>query len=199
MSPQSQGAVASLEHVQHVSVYQPAFKIQANVLTMAGVQALVVQMDTELALATTNAMIRQLLQSAAVPAGDLAPLVSARAELTVDQVVDLARQPEVVWIEPSLMGAFSDERQANVVAGKHNGSQPTNPGTYHTWLASKGFCTSTSSPPGCYSYSTRVGVFDTGIDENHRLDGWGNLPGRRGHPHSSCRYWRPREVLLLRD
>jgi hypothetical protein len=80
--------------------------------------------------------------------------------------VVLAHQPEVVWIEPSLIGTFSDERQANVVAGKHNGSQPTNPGTYHTWLASKGFCTSTSSPPGCYSYSTRVGVFDSGIDEN---------------------------------
>ena len=166
MSPEFHGAVASLEHVQHVSVYQPAFKVQPIVLTMAGVQALVVQMDTELALATTNAMIRQLLQSAAVPAGDLGPLLSIRAELTLDQVIDLARQPEVVWIEPSLIGTFSDERQANVVAGKHNGSQPTNPSTYHTWLASKGFCTSTSSPPGCYSYSTRVGVFDTGIDKN---------------------------------
>jgi hypothetical protein len=42
MSPEFHGAVASLEHVQHVSVYQPAFKVQPIVLTMAGVQALVV-------------------------------------------------------------------------------------------------------------------------------------------------------------
>lgn len=162
--PPLRATVSALGSVQHVSVYQPAFKIQPNVLRSSERQRVVVQMDRELAEATTNPVIRQLL--GATPFDAEGDLVTVKAELDRDQVIEAARQPEVVWIERSLTGSFSDERQANVVAGKHNGSQPTDPATYHTWLEAKGFCTSSSPPPGCYDYWTRVGVFDSGLDEN---------------------------------
>ncbi len=165
MSPAAQEAAAALDFVQHLSVYQPAFKMAAGALRDS-TRRYVVQLDSALAQRSKHGVIQQLVHATADDAVGAATLITARATLSREAVIDLVRQPEVIWVEPSLTGDFSDERQANIVAGNHNGRQPTNPGTYHTWLANSGFCTSTSSPPGCYDYWTKVGHFDSGIDEN---------------------------------
>ncbi len=179
----------ALPFLQHVSVYQPAYKLRADVLAADGSVPTVVQLDGGQDLSGITAILNTLAGGAVdyEPSG---PIRNASLALTADDAITLAFLPEVIWIERIWPGEPSDERQALVVAGQHNGFQPINPATYTNWLVSKGFCTPGSSPPGCWSYDTRVAVYDSGFDIHVCPSDGSTCPGGTTHPDLGTRETR---------
>jgi hypothetical protein len=153
---------------QYVGVYQPAFKIRPDILVAEGPVPATVQLDGGRDLTGVTAII-EALAGRKVEFEESGPIRNVTLTLTANDAKTLAFLPEVVYIEGLSPGSPSDERQALVVAGRHNGTQPTNPTTYDDWLALKGFCTYASHPPGCYNYWTKVAVYDSGLDVNRCL------------------------------
>lgn len=176
----------ALPFLQHVSVYQPAYKLRADVLAADGSVPTVVQLDGGQDLSGITAILNTLAGGAVdyEPSG---PIRNASLALTADDAITLAFLPEVIWIERIWPGEPSDERQALVVAGQHNGFQPLNPTTYTNWLLSKGFCTPGSSPPGCWSYDTRVAVYDSSFDIHVCSTDGSACPGGTTHPDMGSR------------
>jgi len=166
-SPSAATALRSRPFVQHLSVYQPAYKLGPGVMSLTEAAVLFIQLDTGQDL---EPVLRELSPHLSGPPPvrneHTGPLMSVRVRMDGAQARAFARRPEVIWVEEALEPTLSDERQCLVVGGRHTATQPTNPGTYHQWLESVGFCTSTSPPPGCFEYDTKVAVFDTGIDTN---------------------------------
>ncbi len=149
--------------VQHVSPYEPAYKIARDLAPKEEAINLTVQIDE----GQDASQAIGLLGSLGAPVLDIDRKGSTSTVGVVagwSEILALAALPEVLWIERRVPPQISDERAGLVPAGRHNGTSPTNPGTYQSWLASKGFCTSTSRPPGCYDYWNRVAVFDSGLD-----------------------------------
>ena len=173
----------------HVEPYQPAFKIQPRLARAPGKVRAIVQLDAgrnfEAVLTAIEAMagrrfsreVKGLFRNLLV-------------ELTLEQISVLAQRPEVVWIEPYTRPDFSDERHAMVVAGQHDHDKPNSVQTglrYQDWLESKGFC-APGQTSDCISYSTKVAVFDNGLDNNTCLigtDGYDDLAGICGWDFSS--------------
>jgi subtilisin-like proprotein convertase family protein len=75
------------------------------------------------------------------------------------RLVDVARQPEVVSIQPYPVPRLFDERQNQILAGNISGNAPSGPG-YLAWLASKGFTQQQFTTSGF-----AVDVSDDGLDD----------------------------------
>ncbi len=164
-NPSSVASLRTNPAFQLVAVYQPALKITTPLLDYLGVLPGVVVLDGSQDLAGVRAMLESLAggQVTFEPEG---PTRDTVLQLTASEVQALAFLPEVLRLEEAGQAQLSDERQALVVGGQHNGTQPINPTTYDDWLLLKNFCTTTGMPPGCYSASANVAVFDTGLDQN---------------------------------
>jgi len=185
-SPATASALRSRPFVQHLSVYQPAYKLSPGVLSLSAPAVLFVQLDTGQDL---EQVLRDLSPHFSGPPPvrneHTGPLFSVRVMMDRELATAFARRAEVIWVEEALEPTWSDERQCLVVAGRHTDTQPTDPGTYQQWLQSVGFCTSTSSPPGCYENDTKVGVFDSGIDKTWCYEHGSSCTGPNDHmdPH----------------
>ncbi len=179
--PKRLADLRALPFLQHVSVFQPAYKVRPDVLAADGPVPVVVQLDGGQDLSGVTAILTSLADREVdyEPSG---PIRNVSLTLTAGDATTLSFLPEVVWIERLWPGEPSDERQALVVAGQHNGFQPINPATYTNWLLAKGFCTPGSSPPGCWSYDTRVAVFDSGFDIHVCGSDGSACPGGTEHP-----------------
>lgn len=174
---------------QHVSAYQPAFKVRLS-LTMAEEAPMPVAVSLDGGQDTSTVVrMMQAMSGQEVDLDGEGPIRTAVTVLMPSDARLLALLPEVVWVEPHIGGEPSDERQALTLAGRHDGTMPTNPGTYMSWLQSKGFCTATRRPPGCYDYWTKVAVFDSGIDKNVCPSSAPECPGgtRQQHPDFGSR------------
>jgi hypothetical protein len=184
--PKRVGDLQALQFLQHVSAFQPAYKLRADVLEADGPVPVVVQLDGGQDLSGITAILSSLTGQPVdyEPSG---PIRNAALTLTTDDAITLAFLPEVIWIERVWPGEPSDERQALVVAGQHNGFQPLNPTTYTNWLLAKGFCTPGSSPPGCWSYDTRVAVYDSSFDIHVCSTDGSACPGGTTHPDMGSR------------
>lgn len=156
-------SLAARKGFQHVSAFQPAYKVAPALLQGEAPTLAIIQLDGGGPLRRIGDVLDALAGNH-VEFEQEGPVRNAALHLAPIDVRTLAALPEVVHIEPLSPPAPSDERVALSGAGRYAGGQPTNPGTYQSWLASKGFCTSTSRPPGCYDYWTKVAVFDSGID-----------------------------------
>lgn len=75
---------------------------------------------------------------------------------TADLAAFIDSDPDLLSVSVKGEGAPSDERQGQIVAGNHNGIQPTGPG-YRTWLSNRGLLTASNRPI--------VGLIDTGYDD----------------------------------
>lgn len=78
--------------------------------------------------------------------------------LPADKLAELAKQPDVVAIQPYSRPRLFDERQDQIVAGNITGTGPTAPG-YLSWLASRGFTQAQFNASGFV-----VDVTDSGVD-----------------------------------
>jgi len=81
------------------------------------------------------------------------------ARLPAGRLADIARQPEVVSIQPYFVPRLLDERQDQIMAGNVSGAMPSGPG-YLAWLASKGFTQEQFTASGF-----AVDVSDDGLDD----------------------------------
>lgn len=79
--------------------------------------------------------------------------------LPPSRLVDVARQPEVISIQPYVVPRLFDERQSQIVAGNVSGNGPSGPG-YLAWLASVGF-----TQPQFTTSGFAVDVTDDGLDD----------------------------------
>ena len=191
-------ALLRAEGFHHVEPYQPAYKIQPRLARAPGKVRAIVQLDArrdlEAAFTAIEAMAGRRFSREVK-----GPFRSLLVELTPEQISILAQRSEVVWLESYSKPGFSDERHAMVVAGLHDyvrpdpvtRPDPPDPGTtddgYQDWLEDYGFC---GDPPqgDCISYSTRVAVFDNGLDGNACLkvtDGYDDQTGICGWDFSS--------------
>lgn len=161
--------VRRMANVQHVSLYQPAYKIHGILLDSDNPVDLHVRFDGSRYLDEVDAYLEQL-SGGDVDIRGRSVRKTARMTLTRDQVIAAAQRTEVVWIEPVLSVVLSGERKAMISAGLHNGTRPNDPepaashGGYEEWLIDNGFCTPNDATTGCNPYWTKVGVFDSGLN-----------------------------------
>lgn len=200
-------ALRTRDGFQHLSVYQPAYKVRADLLDAYEPVNAVVQLDGGQDLAGVTAILESIAGGfvAYEPSG---PVRNAVLTVTPNELKALAALPEVLWIEPLGEVGPSDERQALAAAGQVYRLAPTptpaawrpiapvptpTPGTYQTWMESKGFCTSTKTT-NCWSYYTKVAVWDSGLDlntsPNHPSDCLGGGDTRVRHPDMGSREWK---------
>ncbi len=162
--------LAQIIGVQHVSLYHPAYKIRRSLLDRDGTLDLTMKLDAGQDLDSLASFISTLTGRPTSFDNDSQHAYS-RVSLSFDGLVALARRPEVLWIEPTLIPVFSGERDATIAAGKHDGDNPIRffPGGHDGWLKDKGFCTpsGTTNWPACMPYWTRVAVVDSGLDRTH--------------------------------
>jgi len=158
-----------LNGVQHVSLFQPAYKVHRSLLDAAEALPVSLELDAGQDLAVAQAFV-QTLTSQPLQVRGIGRFAYAHASLSRSQIVALARRPEVLWLEPTMVAELSGEREACVVAGQVDPAglrplrYPGDPGGHQDWLRSKGFCTPTVADPGCMVYWTKVGVVDSGLD-----------------------------------
>ena len=88
---------------------------------------------------------------------DLSALLLVHASLADLRMV-LASDPDLLSVALQTEIALSDERQAQIAAGNHNGTAVTTPG-YRNWLAARGLL----SPQN----QQIVGIIDSGYDDDH--------------------------------
>ena len=168
-SPQGADQCRLLTGVQHVSLFQPAYKISSVLLDADRAVDVGIRLDGQRDLGAVSLFL-EALTSRPVDIRGESDTRYTRLELTKDEIVLAAKRPEVLWIEPVLSIEPSGERQAMVVAGLHDGTRPNDPEPgathdgYEDWLLEKGFCTPSSAPSGCLPYWTKVGVFDSGLN-----------------------------------
>lgn len=168
-SPEAIARCLQIEGVQHLSIYQPAFKIQPALLERNDKVDLMFHLDGGQDLEGLRSILENLSSEQVQFRGAAAAPVT-RLKMNRSELIQAAKRPEVLWIEPVLSPVFSGERDAMVVAGRHNGSRPNKPEDggihegYHKWLIDKGFCTPTEAPSGCYVYWTKVGLVDSGLN-----------------------------------
>lgn len=200
-------ALRTREGFQHLSVYQPAYKVGADLLTSNEPAEVVIQVDGGQDLASVKAILESIAGSfvAYEPAG---PVRNAVLTVTPNELMALAALPEVLWIEPLGAASPSDERQALAAAGQVYRLAPTptpaawrpvapvptsTPSTYQKWMESKGFCTSTKTT-NCWSYYTKVAVWDSGLDlntsPNYPSDCLGGGDTSVRHPDMGSREWK---------
>ncbi len=186
-------ALVRREGFHHVEPYQPAFKIQPRLAAAPGKVRAIVQLDAgrdlEDALTAIEAMVDR--QFSRESRGALRSLL---VELTPEQIRLLAQRPEVVWLEPYTRPGFSDERHAMVIAGQHDHDKPNSILTglrYQDWLESKGFC-APGQTENCIAYSTRVAVFDSGLDRNIcRVEVYSGQPDLYDENTGQCQWVDP--------
>ena len=180
-------ALLELRHVQHVSAYEPAFKIHRELLDARSSRQVIVQLDGAQELSGVTSILSSVNEQ---PVAFEA--VGARRNTTVtssrQQLLDLSRRPEVLWIEPVRAVGPSDERIAKTAAGlvEAVGGYPTDTRpspvsdeedppvrdeskAYARWLADHGFCSPNDTnpePSGCLEANGRVALVDGGIDRN---------------------------------
>jgi hypothetical protein len=175
--PNALPTVRALGFVQHVSPYQPAYKISTNIPDADQPVDVVVVLDGGQDL---TQVIGLLESYGAAGLGTLAGESRGVVQVAVDRIRlrTLAGRVEVLWVEPQYEIEFSGERDASIVAGQYDAEVPPQRpirysggvGGHEGWLRAKGFCTPTYLDPGCMYYWTKVGVFDHGLDTTICLD-----------------------------
>jgi len=91
--------------------------------------------------------------------------VNCVLELPYDQLDAVAQRPDVISVQPYVIPQKRDERQAQILAGNLNGTQPSGPG-YLDWLEGKGFTAEQFAASGF-----AVDISDSGIDNGTQFPG----------------------------
>jgi hypothetical protein len=149
--------------VRYVGVLQPAYKMSEGLRARMTGPLLQVQilLDAGQDLTSVRPLLRSIDPRVAftpVRQGEMQASLFASASVRSE----LARWPEVLWIEEYTPPSPSDERADQVSAGNVSSGQPTAPG-YATWLSEKGLSDLSSE---------MVDVLDTGLQvDSFGVDG----------------------------
>ena len=144
--------------------YQPYFKLGRTLLplvtqqnTPEAVIPVVIQLYRHENMAETEAFIQQHTVAVLAPNQTVLNYTNLYVTVRAGGLADIARRPDVVWLEERIEPEPLDEVQGQIVAGNLDGSQdgPDSPG-YLAWLDSFGF----SKDPNDYPV---VDIVDDGI------------------------------------
>ena len=132
-----------------------------------GTDTFAVQMiDDADANAATMAVIDRLKLAPVKATSHVLSYLNVIVRLPANQLAEIAKQPEVIAIQPYFEPHLLDERQDQIVSGHvDNTGLPTGPG-YLVWLASKGFTQAQFTSSGFV-----VDLSDSGIDNGTLLPG----------------------------
>jgi PKD repeat protein len=129
-------------HVQHVGLYEPAFKVHRELRTAYFAFAAEARLVTVQFIdgPAVDGAIRELeaMADELVSVRRVGPYVNVRARLAPGFVQALATSPQVFQIEPQGELVKHDERQGQIMAGNVTATGPSAPG-YLAYLASLGF------------------------------------------------------------
>lgn len=128
--------------VQHVGVYEPAFRVHAELRAAAaagGEAALPVTVQLVASDAVRDTLLRlQALSTTTTRAHAVQQYVNVEATLRPADFARIASWVDVFQVEPRGVRTRFDEAQGQIMAGNLSGSAPSGPG-YLAWLAANGF------------------------------------------------------------
>lgn len=184
------GELNSLPLIQFVGLFQPAFKTHPSLFEPLPKQErpISIHLDSSRDLDDVEAFLTTLNEGEASIQG-FGVFSFSRFWASDNEIAEVAKRVEAVWLEPSTAPILSGERQAMVTAGLHDGTRPDDPEPgvthdgYEEWLLGKGFCTPGNAPQGCHPYWTKVALFDSGL--NTMVCGDADYDGDSG----SCDNW----------
>ncbi len=175
--------------VQHVSLFQPAYKVRGSLGTQDEVVEVDVEFDGDQDLEVVRTAIRGLLNED-LRTDRIGRFAYSRLRAALAKRTLILRRPEVTWVEPALQIEFGGERTACVTAGKHDGEKPVrNQGQvgYKQWLLDKGFCVPSVDLDGnCLAYWAKVAVIDSGLDKMICTDTGYERDPATGKPTGVC-------------
>ena len=167
------------DFVQFSSPYHPFFKIGPTLIKRVddAKQAddkvtITVQMYRHDDRAATESL---LAGKQVTPWSSLLEYQNANFEVTVADVVEIAQQPDVVWIGEYFERELFDEVQNQIVAGNISGNSPSGTG-YLAWLNSFGFSTNPNDYPivDVVDDGTGTGSVNSGDPTLHEFGSTGN-------------------------
>jgi uncharacterized repeat protein (TIGR01451 family) len=153
--------------VQFSLPYQPYFKVGPTLLRRvleagdpAEIIPVVIQVYNHAGVSETEEFIRQRTLASLAQPQPILNYKNIYVEIRSGDIVDIARRPDVVWLEEQLERELFDEVQGQIMAGNLDGGQdgPSGPG-YLDWLNSFGFSTSPNDYP-------IIDITDDGIGGN---------------------------------
>lgn len=164
--PADRVRIAGLSFVQHVSVFQPAFKVAPGLQVEMGPVDATIELDPGQDIRPIATILESFLINGHQISESGQRFVAVR--ITSSDAATLAMLAQVLWVEQFFPGVPSGERVALATAGEVNATKtaPVGPGTYSGWLRDRGFCTKDSRPVDCLRGDAAVAVFDTGVDKH---------------------------------
>jgi hypothetical protein len=149
-------AVGGPDFVQWVGPYKPSYKISPGIrLDSTGYTPVTVQLINTSSLDRDLAAIDAQSESMIGSPESVLNYVDVTVSASPEQIAQLARMSNVLWIEPALETRMFDERQDQIIAGNYSGKQLAPPG-YLSWLRSRGL----ASPADFI-----IDLADSGIDK----------------------------------
>jgi hypothetical protein len=147
--------------IQWTGAYKPEYKIAPELKVNAD-EDIVVTIELVGAEQSVDVIDRVLARGQAAPVGpktSMNGVTDVRVRMNARKISDLARMPNVMWIEPWQAPQLLDERQDQILAGNYSGNTIAAPG-YLLWLQSKGL----ASTPNFV-----LDIADSGLDQG-KLD-----------------------------
>jgi serine protease AprX len=172
--PELAGRTRQLDYIQFVDFFHPYQKAKQLVrddVSRDLVFELSASADSSDAIEAISAVAENGVE---VYRGNSDTLVFAR--LASGKAEPLLRHPLVISVSPRPIGGISDERQVMSLTSNlnSNGSAPTTPTGYTSWITERCPACATMSPS-----TWRVGLADTGLDNGTTANGHLDLAGRK--------------------
>ncbi len=153
-SPETLSKVAALPYVRWIGIYQPAYKLDRELLAWSDSRAIVAidlfpSWTTDRVLATIDSA-----GGATLSREKLGAIITIVANVPSFVLFPLARLPEVSWIQPVLVGAFTND-QATWVIQTNRSTPPPDPRRIHAI--------------GITGSNQILTLADTGLDTCHEM------------------------------
>ena len=149
---------ADKRFIQWSGFFRPAYKIAPELALASGEEAVVtVQLvTTDDAPADIESIEAVTLEPRIGEPASVLNYTNVRVRVDSDELAQIARIGNVLWIEPWIVPELLDERQGLIVAGSYTGTNQLAPPGYLNWIRSKRL----DSAPDFI-----VDVSDSGIDQ----------------------------------
>lgn len=147
--------------IQYAGLQQPYHKISPELWSTAAFVDVTISLLNVPERADADALLASVSVQTLRDIEDVGDRAMMRVTVPASAIAQLAALPAVRWIEVYHPGTMSGEREAHLVAGDTLATLSGNvwkpvPGTYSTWIDSKGV--------GNYTTAIKVGTIDLGFD-----------------------------------
>ncbi len=175
-SPDAVQALESLPFVAWTGAFKPAYRISPNLKGLEGrIQYVSVSIDADGDVAGVRSAIEsmggEIITEESTGINSPNQLQVVTVEIDVDHLSELAKLPDVRWLDYAPLPEIEDERSCQIVAEDLNGLMPPNTGPnlgYQDVL----------DDTGLSGDGTVIGICDTGVDTHDNTTMHPDLAGR---------------------